>query len=92
MDSGTRFEIDLPPELAEVVRERVASGRYTSESEMFAEGVLRLVEGEESVFSDPQADAQLAAGYDAWKANPTAVYTLEEVEEHLREERARYSK
>lgn len=92
MDSTTRFEIDLPQDLAEVVRERVASGRYASASDVFADGVLRLVEEDESNFIDRSVDAQLAAGYDAWKANPTAVYSLEQVEEHLSEQRARYRK
>lgn len=89
MDSTTRFEIELPRELADVVRQRVSSGRYASESDVFAEGVLRLVDEDENHVSDPAIDAELAAGYDAWKANPEGGIPLEEAARRLREESER---
>jgi putative addiction module CopG family antidote len=88
VDSTTRFEIDLPPDLAAAVRERVASGRYGSASEVFADGISRLVE-EDNDPLDPAVAAELAAGYDAWKANPEGGIPLEEAARRLREESER---
>jgi Arc/MetJ-type ribon-helix-helix transcriptional regulator len=88
VDSGIRFEIELPQDLADAVRERVASGLYASESDVIADGVLRLVEGEGDAL-DPAVEAELVAGYDAWKANPDKVVPLEEVARRLREESER---
>ena len=85
MDSTTRFEIELPQELAEVVRERVASGRYASESDLFADSVSRLAEEDEF---DPAIDAILAAGYDEWRANPGGGIPIEEAGRWLEEQRA----
>jgi len=86
MDSDTRFEIDLPPDLAEAVRERVASGRYGSASEVFADGVSRLVE-EDNDPLDPAIAAELARRYDEWMANPTGGVPIEEVRARLEEKR-----
>jgi putative addiction module CopG family antidote len=83
VDSSTRFEIDLPPDLAEAVRERVASGRYGSESEVIADGISRLVEEDDDPL-DPAIAAELARGYDEWKANPEATIPLEEVARRLK--------
>ncbi|MEA3036492.1 MAG: antitoxin ParD1/3/4 [Sphingomonadales bacterium] len=87
MDSTTRFEIDLPPDLAEAVRERVASGRYGSASEVVADGVSRLVE-EDNEPLDPAVAVELARRCDEWEANPTRGIPIEEVRARLEEERA----
>jgi Arc/MetJ-type ribon-helix-helix transcriptional regulator len=84
VDSSTRFQIDLPPDLAEAVRERVASGRYASESEVFADGVSRLVE-EDNDPLDPEVAAELARRYDEWIANPKDGIPIEEVRARLEE-------
>src|SRR4051794_31337981 len=82
MDSSSRFEIDLPPNLAEAVRERVASGRYGSESEVVADGISRLLE-EDNDPLDPAIASDLARRYDEWKANPEATIPLEETARRL---------
>jgi len=90
MEATRRLEIELPEEMADGVRARVESGEFASESEVVRAGLELLEEQDEP--HDPMVDAQLAAGYDAWKANPAAVYSLDEVEEHLRERRAKFRK
>lgn len=90
MEATRRLEIELPEDLADAVRAQVESGRFASESEMVRAGLELLNEQDEA--HDPEIDAQLAAGYDAWKANPGAVYTLAEVEQHLDELRAQRRK
>lgn len=84
MDATRHLSIELSEDMAEAVRARVESGEFASESEVVRAGLELLQEQDEP--HDPELDGQLAAGYDSWKANPTAVYTLEEVEEHLREQ------
>lgn len=69
MDARRRLEIELPEEMADGVRARVASGEFASESEVVRAG-LELLDEQEGEH-DPEVDAQLAAGFDAWKANPT---------------------
>lgn len=89
MHSTTRFEIDLPRELADAVRERVASGRYASEAEVFAHGVTRLVEEDDDPL-DPAVAAVLAHAYDEWVADPTGGIPIDEVVERFDDQRAKY--
>ncbi|MEA3063505.1 MAG: antitoxin ParD1/3/4 [Sphingomonadales bacterium] len=44
MDSGTRFEIDLPPDLAEALRALVESGEYEDVNAAVCEAMRRLIE------------------------------------------------
>lgn len=80
-----RLSIELPEELAEIVDARVASGRNASESEVIEEA-LELLAEQDAPLEDWE-EKELAAAYDEWKANPTAVYTVEEVRAHLEERR-----
>jgi Arc/MetJ-type ribon-helix-helix transcriptional regulator len=86
MDSR-RLSIELPEEAAKVVDARIASGRNASESEVIQEALELMAEQDEPL--EDWEEQEMAAGYDAWKANPTAVYTVEEVRAHLEEERRR---
>jgi len=87
MDATRRLEIELPEGMADGVRARVESGEFASESEVVRAGIELLDEQDEP--RDPQVDALLAAGYDAWKANPTGGIPLKEVDARLDEERKR---
>lgn len=86
MDATRRLEIELPEEMAEAVRAHVESGRFGSESEVVAAG-LALLQDQEDDELDDWVREEIAAGYDEWKANPTNVYTVEEVRAHLEERR-----
>jgi antitoxin ParD1/3/4 len=87
MEATRRLEIELPEEMADAVSARVISGEFASESEVVRAG-LELLD-EQNGEHDPEIDAQLAAGYDAWKANPTGGIPLDEVNARLDEERRR---
>ena len=87
MDQSAHFDVELPEDLAEAVRARVESGAYASVSEVIQEGLRLLAEQEEPL--EDWVRAELAAGYDAWKADPSKVYTIEEVRERLDEQRRR---
>ncbi len=80
-----RLTIELPEELAEIVDALVASGSYADASEVIQEA-LELFRRQDAPLEEWQ-ERELAAAYDEWKANPTAVYTVEEVRAHLEERR-----
>jgi putative addiction module CopG family antidote len=86
MDSR-RLSIELSKEMAEIVEALVKSGSYADASEVIQEA-LELFTREDEPLEEWQ-ERELAAAYDEWKANPTAVYTVEEVRAHLEERRQR---
>ena len=86
MDATRRLEIELPEEMADVVRAHVDSGRFASESEAVAAALTLMREQDEEDLDDAVRD-QLSAAYAAWKANPGEVYTIEEVRAHLDQQR-----
>lgn len=86
MDSR-RLSIELPEDLAEIVDALVASGRYADAGEVIQEA-LELFTREDEPLEEWQ-ERELAAAYEEWKANPAAVYTVEEVRAHLAERRGR---
>ncbi|MEA3039738.1 MAG: hypothetical protein QOE79_2251 [Sphingomonadales bacterium] len=85
MMDARRLNIEISEEAAEIVDGRIASGRNASESEVIQEA-LELLAEQDAPLEDWVRD-ELAAGYDEWKANPTAVYTVDEVRARLEEHR-----
>jgi putative addiction module CopG family antidote len=74
---AAQLNITLPEELVAFVRARVASGQYASESDVIQEGIEELIDRE-----NPLPDwlrAEGAAAYDAWKAKPSEVSSVQEV-------------
>ena len=88
MDSR-RLSIELPEELAEIVDALVASGSYADAGEVIQEA-LELFTGQDEPLED-WVRTEMVAGYDEWKANPDAVYTVEEVRQRLEEHRRQRS-
>ena len=86
MDATRRMEIELPEELAGWASGQVEAGRFADASEAIASALMLLREQDEDELEDWVRE-ELAASYDEWKANPTEVYTVEEVRAHLEERR-----
>ena len=84
MDATRRLEIELPEDLAGWASGQVESGRFANESEAVASALTLMREQDEDELEDWVRD-EIAAAYDEWKANPTEVYTAEEVRAHLDE-------
>lgn len=82
-----RLSIELPKEAAEIIDVRLAAGRNASASEVVQEALELLAEQDAPL--EEWEEKLHAAAYDEWKANPTAVYTVEEVRAHLEEQRRR---
>lgn len=69
MRTTQQLSITLTNELAEMVRSRVESGEYASESEVIREGLRALQHHDQAL--NAWLREQVAPAYDAMKANPS---------------------
>lgn len=76
MRSTQQMSITLPLEMASRVKQRVSNGDYASESEVIREGLRALQEREAAV--ENWLRTEVAATYDAHKANPGKARALDE--------------
>ena len=75
MRSTQQFSITLTNEMAELVRAKVESGEYASESEVIRSGLRALQSHERAL--DNWLREQVAPAYDAMKANPSRAVSAE---------------
>lgn len=75
------MSITLPVEMAKRVKQRVSNGDYASESEVIREGLRALQERENAV--EHWLQTEVAATYDAYKADPTKAKPLDVVWKRL---------
>lgn len=81
MRTTKQFSITLPHEMAEMVRARVDSGEYASESEVIRDG-LRALEMHDRALED-WLRKDVAAAYDALKADPSRARSAAQVRASL---------
>jgi putative addiction module CopG family antidote len=81
MRSTQQLSITLPHEMAEMVRTRVESGEYASESEVIRDGLRALQRHDRALEAWLRED--VAAAYDAMKADPSRAITVEKVRASL---------
>ncbi len=81
MRSTQQFSITLPHEMAEVVRSKVASGEYATESEVLRDGLRALMARNRLVEEWLRKD--VAAAYDALKADPSRAVSAEQIKARL---------
>lgn len=81
MRATQSMSITLPAELAEMVRAKVASGEYASESEVIHDGLLTLVDHDAAI--ETWLVEEVGPTYDEFMANPDAALSPEEVRVHL---------
>jgi len=77
MRSTQQFSVTLPNEMAALVRAKVASGEYASESEVIRDGLRALNARERAV--DDWLRQQALPSYDAYRADSSRGIPLEEV-------------
>lgn len=77
MRSTQQFSVTLPNEMAALVKAKVASGEYASESEVIRDGLRALNARERAV--DDWLRQQALPSYDAYRADPSKGIPLEEV-------------
>lgn len=85
MRSAQQFSITLPTELAELVRSKVASGEYATDSEVIRDGLRTLAARDRAVES--WLRNTVAPTYDALKADPSRALTGDQVRQRLADER-----
>ena len=77
MRSTQQFSITLPNELAELVRAKVQSGEYATDSEVIRDG-LRTLAARDRVVESWLRD-EVGPAFDALKADPSRALTVDEV-------------
>jgi len=90
MRSTRQLSVTLPHEMAEMVRLKVASGEYASESEVIRDGLRILRSRDQAV--ERWLREQVAPAYDAMKADPTRAVSTRSVRAALAAERKRGKK
>ncbi|MBT9369453.1 type II toxin-antitoxin system ParD family antitoxin [Rhizobium sp. CSW-27] len=76
------LHITLPEDLAEMVRSKVESGEYASESDVINEGLRSLAVRDASL--DDWLRDQVGPAYDRYKADPAVTVSLDDAMLRLR--------
>lgn len=77
MRSTQQLSITLPNEMADLVRAKVATGEYASESEVVRDGLRTLLARDHAV--EAWLRNQVAPAYDALKADPSRAVSVSNV-------------
>lgn len=81
MHTTQQMSITLPSNIAELVKAKVRTGAYATESEVICDGVRALLEQDQAV--ETWLHNQVGPAYDAFKADPSRALSIEQVREHL---------
>jgi putative addiction module CopG family antidote len=83
MRSTQSLSITLPHEMAQMVKDKVASGEYATESEVIRDGLRTLAARDAAV--ERWLREEVAPAYDAHKADPSRALPLDEAMARVRE-------
>ena len=81
MRTTQQLSITLPNDMADVVKAKVKTGEYASESEVIRDGLRALLARDRAV--EAWLHNQVGPAYDALKADPSRAVTPEQVRERL---------
>lgn len=81
MRSTQQFSITLPNEMADIVKAKVATGEYATESEVIRDGLRVLMARDRAM--ENWLVQQVAPAYDALKADPKRAVTVDKVRARL---------
>lgn len=87
MRSTQQFSVTLPIEMAQMVKTKVSSGEYASESEVIRDG-LRALQARDKAL-DTWLRREVVAAYDELKADPSRALSVDQVRQHLADKRGR---
>ena len=85
--STQQFSVTLPNDMADVVKTKVKTGEYASESEVIRDGLRALLARDRAVES--WLHNQVGPAYDALKADPSRAVTADQVRARLAAEHAK---
>jgi antitoxin ParD1/3/4 len=77
MRSTQQFSVTLPNEMAEIVRAKVLSGEYATESEVVRDGLRTLLARDRAM--EAWLRNEVAPTYDAMKADPSRARSVKQV-------------
>ena len=77
MRSTQQLSITLPNEMADLIRAKVATGEYATESEVIRDGLRTLLARDRAV--EGWLREQVAPAYDARKADPSRAVSADNV-------------
>ncbi|MEZ2311412.1 type II toxin-antitoxin system ParD family antitoxin [Paraburkholderia sp. RCC_158] len=86
MRTTQQFSITLPNEMAELIRTKVASGEYASESEVIRDGLRTLAARDRAIEAWLRDEVVPAA--EALRTEPARALTPEQVRAHLAKKRS----
>jgi putative addiction module CopG family antidote len=89
MRTTKQLSITLPNDMAEALKERVASGAYASESEVVRDGLRALFAREDAI--ETWLRTEVVAAYDELRADPSRAISSDEMRTHFAELHKRYS-
>ena len=87
MRTTQQLSITLTNDMAELVKTKVRSGEYASESEVIRDGLRALMARDRAVES--WLHQQVAPAHDALRADPSRAVTADQVRARLAAERAK---
>ena len=87
MRTTRQLSITLPNDMADVVKTKVKTGEYASESEVIRDGLRALLARDRAVES--WFHNQVGPAYDALKADPSRAVTADQVRARLVAEHAK---
>jgi len=87
MRTTQQMSITLPNDMADVVKTKVRSGEYASESEVIRDGLRALMARDRAVES--WLHKQVGQAHDALKADPSRAVTADQVRARLAAEHAK---
>jgi antitoxin ParD1/3/4 len=81
MRTTQQMSITLPNELADIVKAKVRTGEYASESEVIRDGLRALMARDRAV--EGWLQGQVGPAFDALKADPSRAVSVDEVRARL---------
>lgn len=81
MRTTQQFSVTLPNEMADVVKTKVASGEYATDSEVIRDGLRALIARDRAV--ENWLRDQVGPAYDALKAAPSRAVSVDTVRARL---------
>lgn len=87
MRSTQQLSVTLPNEMAQMVKSKVSSGEYASDSEVIRDGLRALLARDKAL--ENWLHTEGVAAYDKLKADPSRALSVDQVRQHLVEKRKR---
>ncbi len=84
MRTTRQMSVTLPNEMADLVKAKVASGEYASESEVVRDGLRALAAREKAV--EAWLRNEVVPAYEEYKANPGSGLSVDQVRAMIAEE------